>query len=261
MNNHLCVAEESSWGLTSCWTPELPESRDSEFSLPRRGGGVNACLIRTDASLNIWVRVSWWSWNESKSGIQIWPRDKRWPWCWPQPCWYTFERTSWAWLLLTSSLTSLIAAIFSTPEQYLWTWDKLGSLKRLSFGRCWPRTAAWTNFVSTSDGLRWVRAFSSDMNLSLRMSWNHTCLSSMFFDFLEMPRHEAIVFPAEESVLTMILISLERIADLKSWMKCLIASDSTDAWVIAYNSASADETKHWCLCSTCWSDVDQEYSD
>ena len=58
---------------------------------------------------------------------------------------------------------------------------------------------------------------------------------------LEMPRRDAIVFPAEESVLTMILTSLERIADLNSWMKCLIASDSTDAWVIACSSASADE--------------------
>ena len=38
----------------------------------------------------------------------------------------------------------------------------------------------------------------------------------MCFDFLEMPRREAIVLPAEESVLTMILTSLERIADLNS---------------------------------------------
>ena len=41
--------------------------------------------------------------------------------------------------------------------------------------------------------------------------------------------------------------SLERIADLSSLMKCLIANESTDAWVMAYNSASAleCETDAW----------------
>ena len=41
----------------------------------------------------------------------------------------------------------------------------------------------------------------------------------MCFDFLEVPNLHAIIFPAEESVLTVILTSWDRIADLNSWMK------------------------------------------
>ena len=151
-------------------------------------------------------------------------------------------------LTVTSSFTGLNIVTLSTPKPHLKTWDKAGSLKRLSFGRTWPRTAAWTNFVRTSDGLWWVPTFSSKMP-SLRMSWIHRCLSSMCFDFLDMPKRDAVAFRAEESVSTVILTSLERIADLNSWMKCLIASDSTVAWVIAYSSALADEwdTEAWVL--------------
>ena len=64
-----------------------------------------------------------------------------------------------------------------------------------------------------------------------------------------MPKRDAIVFCAEESVVIVILASRERIADFNFWMKCLVASDSTVAWVIAYSSASADEwdTEAWVL--------------
>ena len=55
----------------------------------------------------------------------------------------------------------------------------------------------------------------------------------MCFDLLEIPSLEAIDFPADESVWMTMLTEAERIAELNSWMKFLIASDSTDAWVIA----------------------------
>ena len=38
----------------------------------------------------------------------------------------------------------------------------------------------------------------------------------MCFDSLETPNRDAIVFPAEESVLTVTLTSLEKISDLNS---------------------------------------------
>ena len=71
--------------------------------------------------------------------------------------------------------------------------------------------------------------FASEMIPSLRTSWIHRCLSSMCFDSLEMPRSEAIDFLAEELVLTMILRFSKTIFESNSWMKCLSASDSTDA--------------------------------
>ena len=147
VNIHSCVAEESSWGLTSWWMSDSAESLESEFSLPRHGGGVNARLSRTDASLNLWVRISCWSWKESKiqhTNLTLWKALT----LALTANLLNFFRPSWA-RLLTSSLTSLTALIFSAGEQYLWTWDKLGSLNRLSFGRYWPRTAAWTNYVRT----------------------------------------------------------------------------------------------------------------
>ena len=89
--------------------------------------------------------------------------------------------------------------------------------------------------------LQWHDAFAED-TLNPQTSELY-----MHFDFLEMPRREAIVFPADESVLSVIFTSLERIADFSSLMKCLNANDSTAAWVIAYNSASALEwdTEAW----------------
>ena len=163
----------------------------------------------------------------------------RWPWCWLQACWYTLESTWFALqfvfsLTVTSSFFDLTVLIFSTPRPYLKTWDNVGSLKRLSFGGCQARTAAWTNFVSTSDGLwcvptlfKWDDAFTENILKS------HRCLSSMCFDFLQCLTLMPSSSPADESVLTVILTSLERIADLHSWVKRLIASDSTVAWVIA----------------------------
>ena len=105
---------------------------------------------------------------------------------------------------------------------------------------------AWAEwgFCLLFSGLWWVPTFSSEMTPRLRMSWIHRCLSSICFDFLEMPRREAIVFLLKNRLWqwsSRFLTSLEGIAVLHSWMKCLIASDSTAAWVIAYNSASVDE--------------------
>ena len=97
--------------------------------------------------------------------------EKHWPWRSPQTCWYTFDKTAWA-RQYWSSFTCSIALSFSTPEQYLWTWDKWESLNKLSYGRCWPRTAAWANFVSPSHGLWWVPTFSSEMtNLTWFFCW------------------------------------------------------------------------------------------
>ena len=75
-----------------------------------------------------------------------------------------------------------------------------GIFEEAEFWQYWPRTAAWTNFVSTSDGLWCVPTFSSDLT-SLR----------------------TLLFLLKESVLT----EIERIFEPNSWMKCLIASDST----------------------------------
>ena len=186
-----------------------------------------------------------WDSKELKSSIQTWPLTRRWPRCCLQACSYTLEST-WFTLRFVSSLTmtsfsfDLTVLTIATPSPYFNAWDKAGSLKRLSLGRCWPRTAAWTNFVSTSDGLWWVPTFSSDMIPSLRTSWIHRCLSSICFDFLEIPSLDAIVFPAYESVLrlmTVILTSCERIADLNSWM----------IW-------------YWSLCSACRCNSDWEQS-
>ena len=215
------------WLLSSEW---------SESSLPRRGGGVKALRILTDVDLNRWIMKSCWFWIVSKLIIQTWP------WCWLQTCWYSrASRWSEQWASLTAVWLTCNPLTFSTLEQNLNTWDREWSLKRLSFGRCWPNTEFWTNFARTSEGLRCVSTFSSDMTPSLRTSWIHKCLSSMCFDFLEMPRREAIVLPADESILIVIFTSLERIADFSSLMKCLIARDSTAAWVIAHNFASALE--------------------
>ena len=132
--------------------------------------------------LKFWVRIFCWSWKESSSNIQIWPCEICWPCFWPQTFWYT--------LLLLIELRE--HGCWHLPWQ-AWTWSKLVFLKWLSFRRCWPRTAAWTNFVSTSDGLWWGPTFSSEMTPSLRISWIHRCLSSICFDYLEMPRRKAIV--------------------------------------------------------------------
>ena len=231
--------------------PELLETLDSNDSLPRRGGGVNACLILTEASLNLWVSISCWSWKESKSNIHTWP-EKRWPWCWLQACWCTLERTLWHvcvhWYPYShlSWLTWL-----SWPSPHLsntWKpWDKLESLKRLSFGRCWVIIADQEQQLERS---LWAHLMDSDESPLSLVKWLlslHECLESIdawsqyALTFSRCLSRDAIVLPAEESVLIMILTYLERIADLNSWMKCLIASDSTVAWVIAYSSASADE--------------------
>ena len=109
--------------------------------------------------------------------------------------------------------------------------SETGALQRFSFGRCWHRTAAWTNLASASDRLLWVPTYSSEMTPALRMSWIQRCLGSICFAFLDMPRRVAIVLP-EESVLTTVCTSLEWVLDKHSCMKCLIANDSTDGWVI-----------------------------
>ena len=208
-----------------------------------------------------------WSWPKSLSHESCWSSRaskliiQTWPWCWSQTCWYSrASRWSEQWASLTAAWFLFVVLTFSTPEQNLNTWDREWFLKRLSFGRCWPNTEAWTNFVRTSEGLRCVPTFSYDLMPSLRTSWIHKRLRSICFDFLEMPRREAIVFLADEPVLSVILISLERIADFSSLMKCLIASDSTAAWVITYNSASALEW-YWNLSTACRWDIDWEQRD
>ena len=225
------------WPASGIWA-WVSSSEWSEWSLPRRGGGVKALRILIEADLNRWIMKSCWSWIASKLIIQTWP------WCWPQTCWYGLARRwSEQWAFLTAAWFLSTILTFSTHEQYLNTWDREWSLSTLSFGRCWPNTEAWPNFVRTCEGLWCAPIFSSDMMPSLRTSWIHKCLSSMCFGFLEIPWREAIILPADESVFSVIFTSLEkkRIAYLISLMKCLIASDSTAAWVIAYNSASALE--------------------
>ena len=129
------------------WMWPLSSER-SESSLPRWGGGVKALRILTDADLNRWIMKSCWFWIASKLIIQTWH------WCWLQTWWYSHAcRWSEQWASLTAVWCMCVALTFSTPEQNLNTWDREWSLKRLIFGRCWPNTEAWTNFVRTSEGI------------------------------------------------------------------------------------------------------------
>ena len=55
----------------------------------------------------------------------------------------------------------------------------------------------------------------------------------MCFERREMPNLEVIDFPADESVWVTMQTSDDKMAELSSWMKLLMANDSTAAWVVA----------------------------
>ena len=100
-------------------------------------------LTRKLDDISVWD--SWHSWRLRPWNIKIWPfwHAKFWPWA-ALTSRYTLNRTTWArtmWFL--SHSTALIFLWLHTSE-YWKTWDSFTSLKKLSSGRCWPRTAAWT---------------------------------------------------------------------------------------------------------------------
>ena len=103
-----------------------------------------------------------------------------------------------AWRLTTSLAWLMMLRVVEGGGCEYWTYfatDLLElTLKILKRGRHWPRAEAGTYFVWTSDGLKWVSTF--------------------------------ICFPADESVWTAMLTEDDKMAELNSWMTCLIANDS-----------------------------------